>query len=389
MFDWPAMKHAAVRGSPRIAIRGLWAGFVERSGLARGTRMARRRCVGMLGAVVVAALAAGGCGPGRITADPVYFPAGGSEAHIVHIKSFNRLGELVRRRVGFLASIRGGVTGPSVGTPAGVAYRDGHLYVCDTEAGAIHDWDLATGQGRWLGVQGDVLLSRPVAVAVDGVGTVYVADRGRGEIVAFDSGGRVRRMKPGRGGEYKPAALATGGGRLYSADLGEHRIDVFDTADGRHLGSFGGVGSETGKMYYPMGVAIGGGGRVYVSDMMNGRVQAFGASWEAVLSMGKPGDRCGNMGKPRHLAVGPDGVVFVADMEFARVHVFNDRGQLLMLFGGDEDRSGGTLMPVGVAVAAAVPEAVASLVPEGFGARYFVFVTNTIGEKRISLYGVR
>ncbi len=45
-------------------------------------------------------------------------------------------------------------------------------------------------------------------------------------------------------------------------------------------------------------------------------------------------------------------------------------------------------MPAGVPVAPTLPEKHASLVPTGFDAGYFLFTTNTIGTKRISLFAV-
>jgi len=71
-----------------------------------------------------------------------------------------------------------------------------------------------------------------------------------------------------------------------------------------------------GQFYFPMGLATDGAGHLFLSDMMNSRVQVFDGKDHAVLSMGQTGDRYGDMGKPRQLAVGPDGVIFVADPEF-------------------------------------------------------------------------
>jgi DNA-binding beta-propeller fold protein YncE len=141
-------------------------------------------------------------------------------------------------------------------------------------------------------------------------------------------------------------------------------------------------------MYFPMGIAVNGEGRMAISDMMNSRVQMFDAQYRFLWSAGQPGNRYGDMGKPRHLAVGPDGALFVADAEFSHIHVWDERGRLLMLFGGPEDRAGGTPMPVGVAVAPVVPDHIAALVPTDFDAGYFVFVSNSVGGKRISLYAV-
>lgn len=351
-----------------------------------GSSWARRTGARLL---VVAMLAFCGCGPKQITADLAYFPSPPAEPHAIHIKAFNELYELVSHRPSLMETLRGGSISPSVDTPAGIAYRAGHLYVCDTGMSAVHDWDLATGIARRIGTQGESVLAKPVAVAVDEVGSVYVADTGLAKVVVFDAAGREkRRLSPPERDAFKPTAVAAAGGKLYVADIAAHQIDVFATDDGRLITSFGRVGTGLGEFYFPMGLATDAGGRLFLSDMMNARVQVFDEAQRPVLSMGRPGNRYGDMGKPRHLAVGPDGVVFVADAEFARVHLFNDRGQLLMLIGGSEAETGGTLMPVGVAVATALPDSIARLVPSGFRASYYVFVTNTVGRRRINLFAI-
>jgi DNA-binding beta-propeller fold protein YncE len=208
-------------------------------------------------------------------------------------------------------------------------------------------------------------------------------------VVAFDAAGQfVRRFKPiGRDG-YRPVAVVAEHTKLYVADIVAHRVDVFSMDDGTPLDHFGQVGSEPGRFYFPMGVATNDAGDIFVSDMMNGRVQVFDAQHAHLRSMGQPGNRYGDMGKPRHLAVGPDGVIYIADAEFAHVHLYNSEGQLLMFLGSPEDQPGGTPMPVGVAIAPALPDPLASLVPDDFDAVYFLFVTNSIGTKRISLFAI-
>ncbi len=285
--------------------------------------------------------------------------------------------------------IRGGVASPSVHNPAGIAFRAGQLYVCDTGVSALHRWDLTTGQAQRIGASGGITLAVPVDVAVDEAGSMYVADTGRSEVVSFDrSGVAGRRFKPPGRRDYRPISVAVRGSTLYVADIVEHKIDLFSTTDGRHLAAIGKAGSEPGTFYYPSGVATGASGEVWISDMMNSRVQLFDATNAVTSYFGQPGNRYGDMGKPRHLDVGPDGTILVADAEFAHVHLFDTRGRLLLLVGGASDELGGTPMPVGVAVAPVLPEAVTRLVPEGFRAEYFFFVTSSIGRERISLFAV-
>ncbi len=345
------------------------------------------RTLGRLSTIALLFTAAGCASTGSKTT-PVYFPAKPATPHVVHLKSFNSLHSLVPPQVTFVDVIRGGAGSPYVGTPAGVAYRDGHLYICDTDAAAVHDWNLATGKARRIGASGDTTLVTPVAVAVDAAGRVCVADTGRSEVVVFASGSEVKRLKPAGRDAYRPVAVAVHGSTLFVADIASHVVDRFSLDDGSHQGSIGKAGSGEGEFYFPMGVATDAKGRLFASDMMNARVQAFDSDGNATLSFGQPGDRYGDMGKPKQLAVGPDGTIFVADSEFAHVHMFNDAGQLLMLLGGSGDSAGSTPMPIGVAVAETLPEPLAGMVPSDFDAAYYLFVTNSLGTKRVSLYAV-
>jgi DNA-binding beta-propeller fold protein YncE len=290
---------------------------------------------------------------------------------------------------------RGGSPNPYVGTPAGVVYRAGHLYICDTDINAVHDWDLAAGRASRIGTKGEIVLGKPVAVAADDAGNLYVADTQRAEVVVFaPSGQAIQRLRPPDRDSHRPVALALHEKKLYVADIAAHVIDVYETDTGTRLETIGQLGSEPGGFYFPMGLAVDATGRLFVSDMLNGRVQVIEPPSEPVLTFGRPGNRYGDLGKPRHLALGPDGVVFVADSEFLHVHLFDRSGRLLMLFGGPdagdggEPRPGATPMPVGVASAEGLPDGVASLVPVDFSAAYYVFVTNTVGSRRIGLFAV-
>ncbi|MCH8239047.1 MAG: hypothetical protein IIB62_03145, partial [Proteobacteria bacterium] len=187
-------------------------------------------------------------------------------------------------------------------------------------------------------------------MAVDDRGTVFVADTGRGEVVAY-SGATPRVFKPENRDGYRPVAVAVAGDSLFVADISTHQIDTFLVTNGRHMDSFGGVGEDLGKLYYPMGIDVGTNGSLYVSDMMNGRVQVFDRWHQPMFSFGEPGNRYGDMGKPRQLAVAGDGTIVVADAEFAHVHLFDEQGRLLLLVGGPTDEPGGTPLPVGVALA--------------------------------------
>ncbi len=317
----------------------------------------------------------------------VYFPPPPDAPRVVHLLSFNRLHELVPPQASWVDFFRGIATSPWVGTPMGIAYHDDSLYICDTHANCVHAWNLATGSAKRIGAGGD--LKKPVAVAVDDSGTVFVADTIRGEVVGFDPASQeIRRFRPGDRSNYRPVAVAVSKTDLYVADIVNHRVDIYSTETGKLSKSLGRPGSREGDFYYPSGVAVGPGGRIYVADMMNARVQVFDEKGNFLHSIGAPGNHYGNLGKPRDVAVAHDGTVFVADAEFGYVHLFDAQGRLLLVVGGPRDRPGGTPLPNGIAIATLVPRKLQELAPGGFIPRYYVFVSNTTGRKRLALFAV-
>lgn len=78
----------------------------------------------------------------------------------------------------------------------------------------------------------------------------------------------------------RPLSLALGSGALYIVDAQDCAVKVF-SRDGRFLKSIGRKGSGPGELSFPSGVAVLG-GRIFVADKLNRRVQIFEAS-------GRPG----------------------------------------------------------------------------------------------------
>ena len=357
------------------------------------TRLKDVRSSGSLRCSVLAAMTwtplLGGCAASGTKSEYAYFPPAPAVAHVVHLKSFNSLDSLVRRRATFVERLRGQPAVSYAQNPTGIAYSDNHLYICDTGLRVLHDWNLETGVARRIGESGAKRLEQPVDVCVDSQRTLFVADTGRGEVVSFDASGRNRRaFKPPDRTANRPTAVACMNEHLYVSDAGSSQIDVFSTQDGTHQATFAAsTGADSEAYALPTGLGISE-SRVFVSDMTGGRVLAFSREGKFVRQIGERGDRYGDMGQPKHLAIGSDGILFVADAEFARVHLFNEAGQLLMLLGGSGSGPGSTPMPFGVAVAPTLPRKLAALVPKGFTARYFLFVTNSVGPQRISLFAI-
>src|SRR5262245_12417006 len=70
------------------------------------------------------------------------------------------------------------------------------------------------------------------------------------------------------------AAAVSATNRIYIADTGNHRIQVF-LSDGTSVACWGKRGSGPSEFLFPSGIAVGADGDVFVSDTGNDRIQVF------------------------------------------------------------------------------------------------------------------
>jgi DNA-binding beta-propeller fold protein YncE len=130
------------------------------------------------------------------------------------------------------------------------------------------------------------------------------------------------------------------------------------------LASFGSEGQGAGQMDSPENLAVGLDGRVYVADRGNNRIDvfspqgeflfAFGRSVNATMAAtdpsictaasgcveGEPSAAAGAFDDLRDLAVAPGGNIFAVDSFNGRVNVFSPEGRFLFAFGKDVDPNG-------------------------------------------------
>jgi predicted membrane-bound mannosyltransferase/DNA-binding beta-propeller fold protein YncE len=275
---------------------------------------------------------------------------------------------------------------------------DGYVYVADAGNHRIQKFT-AAGQfvaawGQQSTVETEAGVARgfnePWDVAVAPDGGIYVADTWNHRIQKLDADGQfvtawglfgeyTPRDTIGQGAFYGPRSVAIhpDDGRVYVADTGNKRVQVFEP-DGQFAFQWGGGGVLDGYLDEPVGIAIGPKGAVYVADTWNQRVQVFDrggaflrqwpiSSWETGSPEEKP-----------YLAVDSQGHVYVTDPSNYRVLVFDGYGDYLLSFGqyGFDERS--FAFPLGIAVANEVDDSI--YVTDAHSGRVLVFAPLDLSE---------
>jgi DNA-binding beta-propeller fold protein YncE len=232
----------------------------------------------------------------------------------------------------------------------------GTLYVTDPSAGAVFVLDAALRPLRELGG-----LERPLGIAVDGRGMLWVGCDGGDQVVVLTPDG-TRARTQGPSGLRMPNALAfDGDGNLYVVDSQADLVAVFD-ADGQPLKEIGAPTREARPLSFPVDVEVRehgsqGGREVLVADQGNARVQVFDARSGALLrSIGGPadprgGEWHGRFAKPQALSMDSKGRLHVLDVQLARVQVFDpDSGALLASYGSPDPGTARLRLPLDLAL---------------------------------------
>ncbi|HEV8474901.1 MAG TPA: peptidyl-alpha-hydroxyglycine alpha-amidating lyase family protein [Methylomirabilota bacterium] len=173
------------------------------------------------------------------------------------------------------------------------------------------------------------------AVAVDADDQVWVFNRGAHPVIVFDREGTFKRSW-GEGQIRRAHGITIGpDGTVWLTDDLHHTIRQF-TPEGKLLLTLGDPDTPSaphgGKPFNrPTHVAISPRtGDIYVSDGYgNSRVHKYDPKGRLLKSWGEPGTDPGCFNIPHNIATDAGGRVYVADRENSRVQIFDDDGTYL------------------------------------------------------------
>jgi sugar lactone lactonase YvrE len=213
----------------------------------------------------------------------------------------------------------------------------GAVFVFDEPGGRLQVWDVAAPGVRFITPAG-------IATSAD---EIWVADADQGRVFRLNpSGNPIAEV--GAGLLKRPTGVArdAGGGRWFVADAGEHDIKVFDDG-GRLLERWGRKGDEAGEFNAPTHLTYAQ-DRLYVSDSLNARVQAFDRLGQPLATFGQRGLYVGNMVRPKGVAADDEGNVYVVESMYDTLLVFDAQARLLLSLGGTGLDVGRFYLPAGV-----------------------------------------
>jgi sugar lactone lactonase YvrE len=183
--------------------------------------------------------------------------------------------------------------------PQGVGFSPDEktLYVSASASARVIAIDLEKGNFTAFGNEGPdaTKVVRPIGLAVDAAGNIYVADRNQNCVMIYGPDLKFRgAIKDPRLRQPSALAIDVPGQILYVVNDGERRegtqsVEAYSLT-GQHLHTIGGgMGGAEGQFALPAGVAVSHKGEVYVADKLNFRVQVFDRAGKYQRKFGEAG----------------------------------------------------------------------------------------------------
>jgi DNA-binding beta-propeller fold protein YncE len=270
--------------------------------------------------------------------------------------------------------------------PYGVDMYDGKIYVCDLRNDCITVLDLRKKQTLILGRTGADTLQTPSDITIAPDGMKYVADLGRGRIYVFDQNERQLGSFGHEG--LKPVGVAVYQNELYVCDFAKQRVEVLDRGSGSLIRTFGEPGQGPGQFIRPLGIAVDEQGNVYVTDVLNCRMQKFDRAGKVVTAFGITSANAGGFVRPKHIAVDKAGLIYVVDAAFQNVQIFDQVGRPLTFFGTAGEHPGNMYLPAGICVSDIGLDMFQAYVHPAFEAERLILVTNQFGDNKVAIYAL-
>jgi sugar lactone lactonase YvrE len=337
-----------------------------------------------------------GCATGpnkRAASQFVFYPPPPEPPRLQFLVSYCDEKDLGRRVSKFATFVTGEQPGSQpIVKPYGVCLVSNELCVCDTGTRSVDILNLVQKTMRRFAPSGMGKLGVPINLAVDADGTRYVADNGRNQVLIYGANDSFQGAI-GEGDTLGPTSVALRGDRVYVGDLKGHCVRVYAKAGREQLFTIprdpeAEEDKEPGKLYMPVNLAIDQQGRLYVSDLAACKILIYDADGKYLRSLGGRGDLPGQFARPKGLAVDRDGRIYVVDSAAQVCQIFDQAGKLLLYFGEPDGSAAPLDLPAAVTVDYEHVGLFQQYVAPEFVVEHLVIITNQLGERKVSVYGL-
>jgi sugar lactone lactonase YvrE len=348
--------------------------------------------VTLLGLLALVLLAFTGCGAPRAVAhkEAVFFPPPPDLPRIQFLTSFSSSPEMEGQKGWqFFASADASEDQERfLVKPFGITGHAGKLYVVDTLSANIAVIDPAAKRFTYLpGNAGAGRAKKPVNLATDAAGNLYVADTERKEVLCYGPEGNFLRTF-GKELDIKPVDVAVYGNDLFILNFANSDIKILDRKSGKLVGTIGKQSADPQEqLSLPTNMASSSRGALYVANVTSGKVIKLDRDGHFLGAFGKLGTGFGQFGRPRGVAVDDQERVYVVDVEHQNVQLFDEKFRLLMFFGsnaGDVSMN----LPAGIYISKDLLDVYQQYAAPGFQLEQVIFVTNQVGPHKVAVYGM-
>jgi DNA-binding beta-propeller fold protein YncE len=250
------------------------------------------------------------------------------------------------------------VRGQGLAKPFGVVARNGRVFVSDTVSRRVHVFDYPRKRYYAIGTKGVGSLKKPLGLATDNAGKLYVVDGTTKRVMVYDLEGNYLTAIAIDSGLERPTGIAVTpeGDQIYVVDTGgvqsrDHGVHIFDRR-GKKIRAITTRGNDEGEFNLPLDCALAPDGNLYVLDTGNFRIQVLDGEGGFLRAFGEAGRYPGQFGHPKGIAIDSEGKVYVSDTNFGIFQIFNSNDQMLMAVGArsEEGGPGKFLLPAGISV---------------------------------------
>ncbi len=251
----------------------------------------------------------------------------------------------------FIDAIIGEDKKDELGKPYGVAVdNEGKIYVSESEQARVFVFDTKNKKLDFFGRGAGGTMELPLGIAVDSIGRVYVADGKLKSVLVYNQQRNMIKTI-GHGEQLKsPGGIALDElrNRIYVVDTQGHNVKGYSTITDSLVLTIGKRGTDDGEFNFPTNIAVGKDGRIYVTDMINARVEIFDAEGNFLYKFGSLGDSFGQFTRPKGIALDSQGNIYVVDAAFNNFQIFTNKGILLMSVGSLGLPPGFFWLPAGI-----------------------------------------